>query len=118
MSLEDFTEALKDADEIELTVTGRKSGRKLPRPVWFVQDRRRLYLLPISGSDSQWFKNILANPKVRLAIDGAELEATAKPITDPNKVSDVIDRFRDKYGKSDVKRYYTKLDAAVEIPLS
>jgi deazaflavin-dependent oxidoreductase (nitroreductase family) len=118
MSLEEFTDALKDADEIELTVTGRKSGRKLPRPVWFVLDRRRLYLLPIRGSDTQWFKNIVANPTVRVEIDGAELEATAKPITDPPKVSDVIEKFRDKYGNSDVRRYYSKLDAAVEIPLA
>ena len=118
MSLEEFTDAIKDADEIELTVTGRKSGRKLPRPVWFVQDRRRLCLLPIHGSDTQWFKNIVANPTVRLAIDGADLEGTAKPITDPPKVSDVLEKFRGKYGNSDVRRYYSNPDAAVEIPLS
>ena len=39
MALQEFLKALKDADEIELTVTGRSSGRPISRPVWFVQER-------------------------------------------------------------------------------
>jgi hypothetical protein len=33
-------------------------------------------------------------------------------------VHGVVEKFRHKYGAGDVKRYYSKLDAAVEIPLA
>ncbi len=38
MVLGEFTKALKGTGEIEITVTGRASGRKISSPVWFVQD--------------------------------------------------------------------------------
>jgi deazaflavin-dependent oxidoreductase (nitroreductase family) len=118
MSLEDFKQALEEADEIELTVIGRKSGRRLPRPVWFVHDGRKLYLLPVQGSQTQWFKNVLANPAIRLKADGAAVSARAEPTTDPEKVHAVVEKFRHKYGNADVKRYYSNFDAAVEVPLA
>ena len=37
MPLPDFEDALKDRDEIDLTTTGRTSGRESTRPVWFVR---------------------------------------------------------------------------------
>ena len=49
-------------NEIELTVKGRKSGRDIPRPVWFVRKGKTLYLLPVNGSDTDWYKNMLVNP--------------------------------------------------------
>jgi hypothetical protein len=45
--------------EINLTVTGRKSGRAISIPVWFVLEDDKLYLLPVQGSDTQWYKNVL-----------------------------------------------------------
>jgi hypothetical protein len=41
--------------QINITVTGRKSGRAISNPVWFVLDEDRLYLLPVQGSDTQWY---------------------------------------------------------------
>ncbi|HVH31595.1 MAG TPA: nitroreductase/quinone reductase family protein, partial [bacterium] len=48
--------------EITLSVTGRKSGRAISIPVWFVVDEEKLYLLPVHGVDTQWYKNVLKNP--------------------------------------------------------
>ncbi|HEV7676936.1 MAG TPA: nitroreductase/quinone reductase family protein [Candidatus Dormibacteraeota bacterium] len=117
MSRKGFEQALDEAEEIELTVTGRVSGKPSTRPVWFVRDRDRVYLLPVQGTDTEWFKNVRANPTVRLRIDGEEITARAKPITDREKVAEVVEKFRDKYGARDVRRYYSKFDAAVEVPL-
>jgi hypothetical protein len=36
--------------------------------VWFVLEGQKLYLLPVQGSDTQWYKNVLQNPSIR--IDG------------------------------------------------
>ena len=42
MANEEFSQALESSREIELTVTGRKSGREISIPVWFVRDGDKL----------------------------------------------------------------------------
>jgi len=118
MASEQFTRALQSAQEVELTVTGRKTGREITIPVWFVQEGDRLYLLPVSGTDSDWYKNAAKNPTIRLAAGGAQVTARAKPTEDPAGVARVVDMFRTKYGADNVDRYYPKRNAAVEVPLS
>src|SRR5271165_2423266 len=113
----DVLAALKDRlsryREITLTVTGRKSGRRISRPVWFVYEEPTLYLLPVQGSDTEWYKNVLKNPTIRIDARGAEAELKAVPITDPKRVASVAEKFREKYGAGDVKKYYSKFDVAV-----
>jgi hypothetical protein len=114
----ELKDALQETIEVELTVTGRKSGRESSRPVWFVQEADRLFLLPVTGSDSNWYRNLLKTPALRLGAEGAELHTTCKPLEDPAAVSEVVERFRAKYGADQVAQYYPKQDAAVEVPLS
>ncbi len=110
-------DALKDRlsryREIDITVTGRKSGRAISIPVWFVLEGDKLYLLPVQGSDTQWYKNVLNNPMIRIDARGAEAEVKVVPVTDPTQVSSVVEKFRAKYGANDVKKYYSKLNVAV-----
>lgn len=109
-------ETLKDrlsrSSEINIRVTGRKSGRTISIPVWFVFDEE-LYLLPVQGSDTQWYKNVVKNPSLRVDARGAQAEFQAIPITDATGVSSVVEKFREKYGANDVKKYYAKFDVAV-----
>lgn len=104
--------------EIKLNVTGRKSGKTISIPVWFVLEGEKLYLLPVSGSDTQWYKNVLKNPSVRIDARGATTELKVKPITESKAVKSVIEKFCEKYGAGDVKKYYSKLDVAVEAEVS
>ena len=115
MAFNEFEEALKNTDEIEITVTGRKSGRRISSPVWFVQEGEDLFLLPVKGSDSDWYKNILKTPAMRLKAGGKEWTAEVKPVTDKVKVRDIVEKFRDKYGADQVKKYYSKFDVAVDV---
>jgi deazaflavin-dependent oxidoreductase (nitroreductase family) len=115
MAFNEFEEALKNTDEIEITVTGRKSGRRISSPVWFVQEGETLYLLPVKGSDSDWYKNILKTPTMRLKAGGKEWSAEVEPVTDKLKVHAVVEKFRDKYGADQVKKYYSKFDVAVDV---
>jgi deazaflavin-dependent oxidoreductase (nitroreductase family) len=118
MAFNEFEEALKNTGEIEITVTGRKSGRRISSPVWFVQEGEELYLLPVKGSDSDWYKNILNTPTMRLKAGGKEWSAEVKPVTDKLKVRDIVEKFKDKYGAAQVKKYYSKFDVAVAVPSS
>jgi deazaflavin-dependent oxidoreductase (nitroreductase family) len=99
--------------EINITVTGRKSGRTISNPVWFVLDEDKLFLLPVQGSNTQWYKNVLKNPSIRVSARGAQSEFQVVPITDSARVSSVVEKFREKYGANDVKKYYSKFDVAV-----
>ncbi|MGA8273327.1 MAG: nitroreductase/quinone reductase family protein, partial [Candidatus Sulfotelmatobacter sp.] len=89
---------LSKSQEIKITVTGGKSGRPISIPVWFVSDDKKLYLLPVQGSDSQWYKNALNNPMIRINARNAEAEFKVVPVTDAKQVSSVVEKFREKYG--------------------
>jgi deazaflavin-dependent oxidoreductase (nitroreductase family) len=110
-------DALKDRlsryREITIRVTGRKSGRTISIPVWFVSEDDKLYLLPVQGSDTQWYKNVLNNPMIRIDARGAEAEVKVVLVSDATQMSSVVEKFRAKYGTSDVKKYYSKFDVAV-----
>jgi deazaflavin-dependent oxidoreductase (nitroreductase family) len=105
-------ESLSRSREIKITVTGRKSGRAISIPVWFVLEGDKLYLLPVQGSDTQWYKNVLKNPSIRVATRSAEAEFKVTP-TDAKQVLSVVEKFREKYGAGDVKKYYSKFDVAL-----
>ena len=103
--------------KINLSVIGRKSGKTITNPVWFIAEDDTLYLLPVHGSDTQWYQNVLKNPKIRIDARGSEAELMVKPIIKADAVKSVISKFREKYGTGDVKKYYAKFDVAVEAAL-
>jgi deazaflavin-dependent oxidoreductase (nitroreductase family) len=111
-SSDGLADRLSRSREIKISVTGRKSGRTISNPVWFVFDDDKLYLLPVTGSDTQWYKNVLKKPSIRVDARGEEAEVKAMPVTDAKQVASVVEKFRAKYG-TDVKKYYSKFDVAV-----
>lgn len=115
---QELKERLVRYQEIKITVIGRTSGRKTSRPVWLVLEGDNLYLLPVAGSDTQWYRNILTNPWIRIEARGVGGDLRAVPITDANTVKSVVEKFREKYGPADVKKYYSKFDVAAEVDLS
>ncbi len=108
-----LVERLSRYSEIKITVTGRNSGHAISIPVWFVFEDGKLYLLPVRGSDTQWYKNVTKNPKMGIDARGEEAELKVVPVTDAKEVKPVIEKFRAKYGAGDVKKYYSKFDVAV-----
>jgi deazaflavin-dependent oxidoreductase (nitroreductase family) len=108
---------LSRSSELTITVTGRKSGRAISIPIWFVLENDTLYLLPVKGSDSQWYKNVLKNPSIRIQADGTEAKVQAVPVNDAAQVKSVVEKFRAKYGSNDVKKYYSKFDVAAVVQM-
>jgi deazaflavin-dependent oxidoreductase (nitroreductase family) len=117
MPISTFRQALSSVEELTLTVTGRRSRRKISLPVWFVHEGQTLQLLPVTGWDSEWYKNVLHTPAIRLAAKRATITATAKPVTEAAKVRKIVKQLRAKYGAADVKRYFVKFDVGVEVRL-
>lgn len=115
---DDLKQRLSRLSEMTITVVGRKSGRSISNPVWFVAEDDTLYLLPVEGSDTQWYKNLLNNPTIRIRAGSNEAELTSTTVTDSAQVKSVVEKFRAKYGPGDVKKYYSNLDVAVTVSLS
>ena len=116
MAHTDFRTGLQNSSEIEITVTGRTSGRPHSYPVWFALEGDKLYLIPVKGSDTEWYKNLRKTPTIRLAARGKTLTASAHLLTGQAQIDQVLEKFRDKYGRN-VRSYYPKLDVAVEVAL-
>jgi deazaflavin-dependent oxidoreductase (nitroreductase family) len=112
-----FMRNLASTNEVEITVTGRKSGSNFSTPVWFIHEGAKLYLVPVRGSDSNWYKNVVAKPTMHVSARGKKIIAKGNPISDPQKVADVVEKLRSKYGAEQVEKYYSKLDAAIEVAL-
>ncbi|MBZ5574774.1 MAG: nitroreductase family deazaflavin-dependent oxidoreductase [Acidobacteriia bacterium] len=109
----DLQERLERYRQIKLTVVGRKTGHKISIPVWFVLEDAKLYLLPVRGSDTQWYRNVLSDPSIQIDARGEEAGYRALPIKEAEAVKSVVGKFREKYGAGDVKKYYSKFDVAV-----
>ena len=77
--------------QIKISVIGRKSGKTISIPVWFVVEGEKLYLLPVQGSDTQWYRNVLKNPPIRIDARGVGAEFRATPVTGAKAVKSVIE---------------------------
>ena len=106
-----------DLNEIDLTVIGRNSGKSLPRPVWFAIRGKEMLLMPVQGNDTQWYKNVLRDPRVTITSGQHTLKGKLQIITQKSQVADVISLFEKKYGESDIKKYYPKRNVAASLPL-
>ena len=109
--------ALGAVEEVTITVTGRRSGRKISRPVWFVEDGDRLYLLPVNGAETQWYRNVRRTPTVSLRARRSRATVRARPVTDARRVRRIVRQFRAKYGPGEIKKYYSRPDVGLEIRL-
>jgi deazaflavin-dependent oxidoreductase (nitroreductase family) len=115
--IDTLKDRLAHNNEITISVTGRKSGRTISNPVWFVLENDTLNLLPVKGSDTEWYKNVLKNPAMRIQAGDAKVDVKVTPVTDTKQVAPVVEKFRAKYGPGDVKKYYSKLDVAITAAL-
>jgi len=113
MSATEFLDVLKSKSDVQLAV--KRSGRWTTRPVWFVVDGATVYLLPVNGTDTKWYKHFTANPEIELSVNGRKVHVKGRPLLDAKQVADVTNRFRSKYGA--LERYYQKLDVAIAATL-
>ena len=113
MAATEFLEALKSRSEVELAV--QRSGRWTTRHVWFVVEGATVYLLPVYGTDTKWYKRVTVNPEIELSIVGKKMRAEARLLLGDQEVADVTSRFRSKYGE--LERYYRKIDVAIAVTI-
>ena len=74
-----------------LTTTGRKSGHSHKTPLQYELLDGAYYVGSARGTQADWFKNIMVDPKVTVEIAGREFSAQAETITDPVRIADFFE---------------------------
>ena len=113
-----FTRALKKADEIEIIVIGRNTGKPIALPVWFVHEKDTLWLLPVTGSKTQWYQNLLKKPTITIKAGKEERTVKTQVLQTATDVGNVIQSFQQKYKPEMIAKYYPgPLDAAIKVKI-
>jgi len=116
MAGDDIVQALKRR-QISITVIGRRTGRSIKIPVWFVFGENTVWLLPVYGSKTKWYRNLQANRAITIEAGSIRRDLRARLVENVPTVRKVIQWFHNKYTPEQIKRWYTGLDVAVQIPL-
>ncbi|MFN8678817.1 MAG: nitroreductase family deazaflavin-dependent oxidoreductase [Thermomicrobiales bacterium] len=82
-----------------LTTIGRKSGLPRTSGVSFMPVGDTYIVFSGWGIQSDWYKNLLANPDVTIQVGNKHIKATAKPVEDPARRRDLMRQMRDRSGQ-------------------
>jgi deazaflavin-dependent oxidoreductase (nitroreductase family) len=88
---------VQDRSTIDLTTTGRKSGKEHTKPIWFVVSDGKIFVQAGKDGKTDWYQNLLKAPTGVARQDGYLFRVRAKPVTDPARVDAIHRRFIDKY---------------------
>src|SRR5439155_15332013 len=113
-----FTRALEKANEINISVIGRNTGKAITLPIWFVHEDDALWLLPVNGSKTQWYQNLQKNPAITIKVGKEERTLKAQVLKTATSVGKVIQSFQQKYTQDMIAKYYPgPLDVAINLKL-
>jgi deazaflavin-dependent oxidoreductase (nitroreductase family) len=74
-----------------LTTIGRKTGLPRTTPLQYEIVDDVIYVASARGQKADWFRNVVADPHVRVQIKDRQFEALAEPITDPARIADFLE---------------------------
>jgi deazaflavin-dependent oxidoreductase (nitroreductase family) len=90
------------ADFGYLTTTGRVTGKEHTVEIWFAHHDGTVYLLAGDGRNSDWCRNVDADPRVTFVVDGRAVGHAARRVTDPDEDAlarrIVFDKYQPGYG--------------------
>jgi deazaflavin-dependent oxidoreductase (nitroreductase family) len=88
---------IKDRSTIDLTTTGRKSGKEHTRPIWFVVSEGRIVVQAGKDGKTDWYRNLLKTPTAVARQGDYLFRVRARPVTDPARAEAIHRLFLDKY---------------------
>ena len=116
MTMDPEVKATLERDRtVDITTTGRRSGRTSRIETWFYRSRGR-YFLSGSPGKRDWQANLIANPRMKFHLKESmtrSLDATAIPIKDADERRAIISGF-DRFQEGAATFLGSDLDAWVE----
>jgi deazaflavin-dependent oxidoreductase (nitroreductase family) len=100
---------LADAEFCYLTTTGRSSGDLHRIEIWFVAHADGAYLLS-NSADADWYRNLVAEPRVVLEIAGERRDTTARPVdatapANPTVRPAMVAKYQPGYAQEDLREW-------------
>lgn len=96
-----------------ITTTGRKSGKKFSTPIGYIRDGEDFVSLN-PGGRSNWYKNVLANPHVKLNVKGQDLQAHGEHITSQAEKERLFEIFKRDHTAAFPRLFGVPVDAPAE----
>jgi len=99
MTQSDLARAAAVVREVDLTTFGRATGRPSRRTIWITTDALgRVHIRSGQGLSRDWPRNLLANPRAVLHINGRDIAVRARHISDRTELRASHDALQQKYG--------------------
>jgi deazaflavin-dependent oxidoreductase (nitroreductase family) len=100
MTQSDLARAAAVAREVQLTTFGRQTGRPSRRTIWITTDALgKVHIRSGQGLARDWPRNLLANPRAVLHINGRDIAVRARHVTDRTEIRASQDALQLKYGR-------------------
>jgi deazaflavin-dependent oxidoreductase (nitroreductase family) len=74
-----------------LTTAGRKSGLPRITPLQYEEIDGGIVIGSARGTKADWYRNIVADPKVNIRVKARQFEGTAEPVTDSKRIADFLE---------------------------
>jgi len=74
-----------------LTTTGRKSGLDRVTPLQYEEMDGCIVIGSARGTKADWYRNIVANPNVKIRVKARQFDGAAEPVTDPQRIADFLE---------------------------
>ncbi len=74
-----------------LTTIGRKSGLLRVTPLQYEEINGCIYVASARGTKADWYRNIVANPNVKIRVKARQYDGAAEPVTDPERIADFLE---------------------------
>jgi deazaflavin-dependent oxidoreductase (nitroreductase family) len=116
---ERLRQALDTERTIDITTTGRASGRPRRIEMWFHSLDGRLYLTGTPGT-RDWYANLLAHPTFTFHLKGrvrADLPARATAIVDPARRRAILAPLLDRLGRAADLEAWIRKSPLVEVEI-
>jgi deazaflavin-dependent oxidoreductase (nitroreductase family) len=105
---EEIDAALQGMHTVDITTTGRKSGKPRTLEIVFHNIDGRIYISGIpSPNRRSWLANLDANPKMTFHLKGkvrADLPATARVIADEAERREILPHIARNWGRRDLEK--------------
>jgi deazaflavin-dependent oxidoreductase (nitroreductase family) len=82
---------------IDLTTVGRVTGRPHTIEIWFTLRASTVYMLSGGGDRSDWIRNLIHTPEVRVRVGGHEYPGLGRIVTEPDEERLARDAVYHKY---------------------
>jgi deazaflavin-dependent oxidoreductase (nitroreductase family) len=104
-------------DYCYLTTRGRVTGQEHEIEIWYVRVGPTLFMLAGAGEQSDWVRNLQADPEVRVRVDGVTHAGRGRVVTDADEDRHARTVVFDKYQPRNAGELVTWRERALPVAI-